>query len=272
MSEIDIDFGEAEVWFLRSRTVCFVSESMFFSHRTDLLSYVAFYILSDSGTLSSVDHFGNCRFSSFCLTYSSRSEQSSSPLPNLLRAVRVGRYISVCSRKMIRRLCCLARRSPMHLPKTQKNSPHSFIKTLNGVLMLFASFRIGFPMIRRSPFGSRAVLTECFPPEGLAALDGRCRGKVPERTVKESGREPGESEFFLPELNPVLRESGKKRTRRRRLPKPFPGFPTTSDKGVLPVKETPRTGLRNTDPGDRPRPSREVLPRRTLVPKPEGLP
>lgn len=186
MSEIDIDFGEAEVWFLRSRTVCFVSESMFFSRRTDLLSYVAFYILSDSGTLSSVDHFGNCRFSSFCLTYSSRSEQSSSPLPNLLRAVRVERYISVGSILMMRSLCRLAGRSPMHLPKTQKNSPHSFIKTLNGVLMLFASFRIGFPMIRRSPFESRAVLAECFPSEGLAALDGRSPAKFPNGREKRS--------------------------------------------------------------------------------------
>ena len=193
MSENSIDFGEFEKRFSQLRTVCFVSRLMFFSRRTGLLSCVGFFMPSDSGTLSSVDHFGNCRFSSFCLTYSSRSEQSSSPLPNLLRAVRGGRYISVGSRKMIRRLCCLAGRSPMHLPKTQKNSPHSFIKTLNGVLMLFASFRIGFPMIRRSPFGSRAVLTECFPPEGLVALDGRCLVKVPERTGKEAGREPGKA-------------------------------------------------------------------------------
>lgn len=190
MSENHINFGKVAICFSRLRTLSFDSGAMIFSCRTGLISYVAIFILSDSGALSSVDHFGNCRFSSFCLTYSSRSEQSSSSLPNYIRVVRVGRYISVGSRKMIRRLCCLAGRSPMHLPKTKKNSPHSFIKTLNGVLMLFASFRIGFPLIRRSPFGSRAVLTECFPPEGLAALDGRCRGKVPERTGKETVHEP----------------------------------------------------------------------------------
>ena len=186
MSEIDIDSGEAEVWFVRSRTVCFVSESMSFSRRTDLLSYVAFYILSDSGTLSAVDHFGNCRFSSFCLTYGSRSEQSSSPLSNLLRAVRVERYISVGSILMMRSLCRLARRSPMPPSKAQKNSPHSFIKTPNGALMPFDSFRLGFPMIRRSPFESRAVLAECFPSEGLAALDGRSPAKFPNGREKRS--------------------------------------------------------------------------------------
>lgn len=193
MSENSVDFGEFEKRFSRLRTVCFVSRLMFFSRRTGLLSCVGFFMPSYSGTVSSTDSFENCRFAYFCLTYSSRSEQSFSPLSSFLRAVCVERYIFVGSRKLIRGLCRLAGRSPMPPSKTQKNSPHSFIKTLNGVLMLFASFRIGFPMIRRSPFGSRAVLTECFPPEGLAALDGRCLVKVPERTGKEAGREPGKA-------------------------------------------------------------------------------
>lgn len=166
---------------------------MFFSCRTSLLSCMGFFIPSDSGTLSSVDRFGNCRFASFCLAYSSRSEQSSSPLLNLLRAVRVERYISVGWRKMFRSLCRLAGRSPMPPSKTQKNSSHSFIKTPNGALILFVSFCVGFPKIRRSPFGSRAVFPECFPPEGLAALDGRCLGKVPERTGKETRSESGKA-------------------------------------------------------------------------------
>ena len=193
MSENSIDFGEFEKRFSRLRTVCFVSRLMFFSRRTGLLSCVGFFMPSYSGTLSSTDRFENCRFASFCLTYSSRSEQSFSPLSSFLRAVCVERYISVGSRKVIRCLCRLAGRSPMPPSKTQKNSPHSFIKTANGALMPFDSFRVGFPMIRRSPFVSRAVLAECFPPEGLAALDGRCLVKVPERTGKEAGREPGKA-------------------------------------------------------------------------------
>ena len=128
MSENSIDFGELEIRFSRPRTVCFVSGSMFFSCRTCLLSCMGFFIPSNSGTLSSVDHFGNCRFSSFCLTYGSRSEQSFSPLSSFLRAVCVERYISVGSRKMIRGLCRLAGRSPMPPSKTKKNSPHSFVK------------------------------------------------------------------------------------------------------------------------------------------------
>lgn len=154
---------------------------------------MGFFIPSDSGTLSSADRFGNCRFASFCLTYSSRSEQTSSSLPNIVRAVRVERYISVGSILMMRSLCRLAGRSLMPPSKAQKNSPHSFVKTPIGVLMPFTSFCVGFPMIRRSPFVSRAVLAECFPPEGLAALDGRCLVKVPERTGKEAGREPGKA-------------------------------------------------------------------------------
>lgn len=193
MSENSIDFGEFEKRFSRLRTVCFVSRLMFFSRRTGLLSCVGFFMPSYSGTLSSTDRFENCRVASFCLTYSSRSEQSFSPLSSFLRAVCVERYISVGSRKMIRGLCRLAGRSPMPPSKTKKNSPHSFVKTPIGALMLFTSFCVGFPMIRRSPFVSRAVLAECFPPEGLAALDGRCLVKVPERTGKEAGREPGKA-------------------------------------------------------------------------------
>lgn len=186
MSENGIDFGEVAIRFSRLRTLSFVLVSLFLSRRTSLLLYVAIYILSDSGTFSSFDHFGNCRFSSFCLTYSSRSEHSSSLLPNLLRAVRVGRYISVGSRKMIRRFCRLAGRSPMLPSTTKKNSPHSFIKTPNGALMPFDSFRVGFPMIRRFPFESHAVLAECFPSEGLAALDGRSPTKFPNGREKRS--------------------------------------------------------------------------------------
>lgn len=195
MSENSIDFGESEIRFSRLRTLSFDSGAMIFSCRTGLLSCMAIFILSDSGALSSVDHFGSCRLSSFCLTYSSRSEHFSIPLSNLARTVCVERYISVGSRKMIRRLCRLAGRSPMLPSKTQKNSPHSFIKTPNGALMQLASFCVGLPVIRRSPFGSRAVLAECFPPEGLAALDGRCPGKVPERTGKETGVDPGRRIF-----------------------------------------------------------------------------
>ena len=166
---------------------------MLFSRRTGLLSCVGFFMPSYSGTLSSTDRFENCRFASFCLTYSSRSEQSFSPLSSFLRAVCVERYIFVGSRKMIRGLCRLAGRSPMPPSKTKKNSPHSFIKTPNGVLMRFVSFCVGFPMIRRSPFGACALLAECFPPEGLAALDGRCLGKVPERKGKETRSESGKA-------------------------------------------------------------------------------
>lgn len=193
MSENSIDFGEFEKRFSRLRTVCFVSRLMFFSRRTGLLSCVWFFMPSYSGTLSSTDRFENCRFASFCLSYSSRSEQSFSPLSSFLRAVCVERYISVGSRKMIRGLCRLAGRSPMPPSKTKKNSPHSFVKTPIGALIPFTSFCVGFPMIRRSPFVSRAVFAECFPPEGLAALDGRCLVKVPERTGKEAGREPGKA-------------------------------------------------------------------------------
>ena len=98
MSENSIDFGEFEKRFSRLRTVCFVSRLMFFSRRTGLLSCVGFFMPSYSGTLSSTDRFENCRFASFCLTYSSRSEQSFSPLSSFLRAVCVERYISVGSR------------------------------------------------------------------------------------------------------------------------------------------------------------------------------
>ena len=277
MSENSIDFGELEIRFSRPRTVCFVSGSMFFSCRTCLISCMGFFIPSNSGTLSSVDHFGNCRFSSFCLTYGSRSEQSSSPLSNLLRAVRVERYISVGSRKVIRCLCRLAGRSPMPPSKTQKNSPHSFIKTPNGALMPFDSFRVGFPMIRRSPFEFRAVLAECFPSEGLAALDGRSPAKSPNGREKRSVVSRGRR--ILPAgAESRLKRIGQETNSAKKASETF--CPASDDfrQGVLPAKGTPRTGLRNTDPGDRPRrprharPRREVLPRRSFVPKPEGLP
>lgn len=193
MSEIDIDFGEVAIRFSRLRTLSFDSGVMIFSCRTGLLSYVAFFNHSDFEILYLVDRFGNPRFPSFWFTYSSRSEHSSTPIPNSVRAVRIERYISVGSRKMIPSLCRLAGRSPILPSKTKKNSPHSFIKTPNGVLIPFASFCVGFPIVRRSHFGSCAVLADCSPPEGLAALDGRCPGKVPERTGKETGGETGKA-------------------------------------------------------------------------------
>lgn len=144
MSENSIDFGEFEKRFSRLRTVCFVSRLMFFSRRTGLLSCVGFFMPSYSGTLSSTDRFENCRFASFCLTYSSRSEQSFSPLSSFLRAVCVERYISVGSRKMIRGLCRLAGRSSDASFKNQKEFTAFFCKDtdrgINAVHLLLRWF------------------------------------------------------------------------------------------------------------------------------------
>lgn len=144
MSENSIDFLETEICFSQLRTPSFVSGAMFFSCRTGLLSCMGFFIPSDSGTLSSADRFGHCRFASFCLAYSSRSEQSSSPLPNYIRAVRAERYISVGSRKMIRGLCSLAGRSPMPPSKNKKKFTAFFCKDtdrgINAVHLLLRWF------------------------------------------------------------------------------------------------------------------------------------